>query len=543
MALYLWSRNTPGESEEMTEQHSRSSVFVARIAILAAALVPFAWADDKAPNDKHDTRRAEQSSSKSADNKRETLSANRPRENEIWEGFVKHLRSIDREDLIPDHCNDEEHGNHDHDHAHMPDFSTGDPMIGVLFRLRPEFAVLDSLLNKKMPDVEPLSEESKKNSVTPESAAEKKKRQKRARRISRLLRKLESSNDPYVREYTRLYAARWDLENRRNQEAVGHLTPLTNSPHFLGNRGAHRELATAYRALDDDLLAILELQFYLADLTPKDLAGQVWAEEQMKQLREKRQNEGPLKECASVSEKISALLSEDLAEVDLAVEKDTESDAAANKRSENNDSDPKEKAIEAATRIEDILEKSGELLDRRQQERGLLTGAGQISGRQRRVEDILDKVIRILEGDGKRCSSCKRKPCKKKCSSCGSCAGSKPGSGSESGSEKGQKGAETSSCGKCQSEQPGQSNSKPFSNSPAKDTHVGERNNPIETALREVAPGGPEAWGEVHHREVARSLREIWNKIPIPYQSLVVQYFQDINDLAPEERKKPEKKD
>ena len=51
--------------------------------------------------------------------------------------------------------------------------------------------------------------------------------------------------------------------------------------------------------------------------------------------------------------------------------------------------------------------------------------------------------------------------------------------------------------------------------------------------LRDATPEEREAWGRINDRDVARSLRELWDKIPQSYRLMVTQYFRELSD--PEE--------
>ena len=53
--------------------------------------------------------------------------------------------------------------------------------------------------------------------------------------------------------------------------------------------------------------------------------------------------------------------------------------------------------------------------------------------------------------------------------------------------------------------------------------------------LREASPEERDAWGRINDREVARSLRELWDKIPPSYRLSVTRYFADVSTgKAPE---------
>jgi hypothetical protein len=51
-----------------------------------------------------------------------------------------------------------------------------------------------------------------------------------------------------------------------------------------------------------------------------------------------------------------------------------------------------------------------------------------------------------------------------------------------------------------------------------------------QTALRDATASEKDAWGRINDRDVARSLRELWDKIPGSYRMTVIQYFKDISD-------------
>ena len=50
------------------------------------------------------------------------------------------------------------------------------------------------------------------------------------------------------------------------------------------------------------------------------------------------------------------------------------------------------------------------------------------------------------------------------------------------------------------------------------------------THLRDASPEERDAWGRINDRDVARSLRELWDKIPASYRLMVTQYFRDITE-------------
>ena len=48
-----------------------------------------------------------------------------------------------------------------------------------------------------------------------------------------------------------------------------------------------------------------------------------------------------------------------------------------------------------------------------------------------------------------------------------------------------------------------------------------------------------EAWGRINDREVARSLRDMWDKIPPSYRLVVTQYFVDLTNDESESASDP----
>ena len=55
--------------------------------------------------------------------------------------------------------------------------------------------------------------------------------------------------------------------------------------------------------------------------------------------------------------------------------------------------------------------------------------------------------------------------------------------------------------------------------------------------LRDATAAERDAWGRINDRNVARSLRELWDKIPASYRLMVTQYFRDITEPAENEKK------
>jgi hypothetical protein len=62
-----------------------------------------------------------------------------------------------------------------------------------------------------------------------------------------------------------------------------------------------------------------------------------------------------------------------------------------------------------------------------------------------------------------------------------------------------------------------------------------------DSKLRDATPEELAAWGKINDRDVARSLRELWDKIPLAYRAMVTQYFADITAGEPaEDEAKPD---
>jgi hypothetical protein len=57
-----------------------------------------------------------------------------------------------------------------------------------------------------------------------------------------------------------------------------------------------------------------------------------------------------------------------------------------------------------------------------------------------------------------------------------------------------------------------------------------EEGEAAEAHLRDLSPEEKDAWGRINDRKVARSLREIWDKVPPSYRLMVTQYFREITE-------------
>jgi hypothetical protein len=349
---------------------------------------------------------------------------------------------------------------------------------------------------------------------------------KRAATARELAEQLSKSEDPYLKAYGDYYRARLQQARGERREAAALYGALARSPHFLAKGRAHRELAGHYLAEGDATLAILELQMYLAGLSSGDLSERQWAEHELERIRDAG-NKGPLAESIERAEAVSSRLKDGAQAL-------AEGGAAA--------------AQHEQARLEDVLEKTIALLERSPSRCPSCQAAQMPCGRsdckdgsgtkaesaaaggadsqrraaatldeQRRLEDVLEKLITIGEGSGKRCQTCGMMPCKSACKKCGACA----------------------VAGTCPNgHQPGRGAGDPNGNRPsdehARQTKIDEgKHDEVE---RRDGDKDQEAWGRINDRAVARSLRELWNKIPVSYRSRVAQYFKDITELEPSEK-------
>lgn len=373
---------------------------------------------------------------------------------EIWKDFIVHLVRQGRADLLPQVDERAERGRPVHedvvheDGVHDNVAPGRDPILPILLQMSKDLLRLQSLL----PDADPL--------LPPETAADSPERKSK---ITSLLKTLSGDEDPYVRTYAELYRARHALAEGKTRDAIAGLDRVQKSPHFLSERVAHRQLVTAYRKINDDTLAIIELRLLLLNIAQEDVVERRWAEAELKSIRENHR--GPLRDSATGARAASELIS----------------------------TAPTAPTDPTAT------------------------------DHQRRVERILDGVIKILDTSCPDCKNsaatarCKNGQCKKAalCKKCGACkaCGKGKGKSGQAGKDGDPKGANPS-------------------DTPAKDTLIrkGETRDPV---LRDPGHDSTEIWGRIKDREVARSLKEVWGKIPAAYRRIVAQYYLDITDLAP----------
>jgi hypothetical protein len=208
---------------------------------------------------------------------------------DVWRSFLDHLRASGRQDLIPEGAEpSQEPALEGEEPAPKPkvDLQATDPIRGVLFRTSNDLVNLDALFQEA--DGKPLAG----------------KQREKARRLVEAIR---ASDDPFLKAYGDFHGARLDLEEGKHAEAVKALDGLVKSCWFLPKRDARRHLALAYRGTGDDTLAILELQFLLADLPPENEVDRAWAREELRRIREK-DHQGPLHDSESSMRSVSTLI-------------------------------------------------------------------------------------------------------------------------------------------------------------------------------------------------------------------------------------------
>ena len=265
--------------------------------------------------------------------------------------------------------------------------------------------------------------------------------------------KLLQSSDKYLSAYGAFYGARLDIEAKECAAGVKALEGLVKSCYFLPRREARRYLAQAYACQGDDTLALLELQYFLIDLAPEQEADSIWAKDELKKIRD-RKHPGPLHHSEEGMRSISELL--------------------------------------AGHEVGDPTQ-----------------------SKERRVEDVIEKVTDLLQRKAGMCASgaaCPRVV-----------TVLVPGQGEQVASGEGKKKGRKNRNGEQQPEEGDKAASK---------TRLNQEDSG-EDKLRDASPDEAEVWGRINDREVARSLRELWDKIPRSYRLMVSQYFKDLSDPEP----------
>ncbi len=414
----------------------------------------------------------------------ELLEAKDPRDLDLWERFLLHLKKEGHEELI------DEMGLGDVDNP--VDFTQGDPIRGTLFRISGDLLRLDTLFQKAAGS--PLEGARRERAL---AAAE----------------SLRASDDPFLEVYGDYYQARLELEtaidwsaepapdeNREDADlaevveteealdpaesadaekieivkprikdaaaldrAKGLFLDLTESEYFLPQDEARRYLADIYLALDDSTLAILEWQLYLTELPRARQSERTAAKERIRQIRESTQHPGPLRESVGRMRLVSGRLDK---------------------------GDVTEPTQTEEVRLEDVLEKIAKLLEKAEQ-----AGSQSMS-----MQGQAGKRSQLTRGQRQR----KRQS---------------------------QQLQQLARNGQNQQNQQNQNNRQ----NRDKQQHAGSKKG--KTALNDLGAKDRETWGKTNLRDVSTSLKGVWDKIPVTYRQLVTQYFRDISDLEPEEGK------
>ena len=215
----------------------------------------------------------------------------------VWRKFVAHQIEQGREDLILDNLDDSLKDLGDDrlgglaagllgpEAFPMPDLARGDPVLGILFRQSGKLINLHAQFDE----------------MGQEGGA-------RDEKISSLVKSLRSGGDLFLGAYADFYAARHAMEKEDTAAAVEIMERLVKSEHFLPRHKVRKSLASLYRSRGEATLAILELQFYLKDLSEEQSTERKWAEDQLKEIR--KDHDGPLHDVAGRTRGISETMAE-----------------------------------------------------------------------------------------------------------------------------------------------------------------------------------------------------------------------------------------
>ncbi len=215
----------------------------------------------------------------------------------VWRKFVEHQIREGREELIFENLDDSLKDLDDDrlgglaagllgpEAFPMPDLARGDPILGILFRQSGELINLHALFD----------EAGQEGGVRDE-------------KIASLIEKLRPGGDPFLGSYADFYAARHAMEKDDTTTAVEIMERLVKSEYFLPRYKVRRLLASLYRSRGEVTLAILELQFYLKDLSDDHSTERKWAEDQLAEIR--KDHDGPLHDIAGRTRDISETMSE-----------------------------------------------------------------------------------------------------------------------------------------------------------------------------------------------------------------------------------------
>ena len=485
----------------------------------------------------------------------------------VWGRFVQHLKKIGREDLLPpaeEQMNSARQGK--------------DPILPILLRLSNDMVKVDASLQKKFILAVTRTKGRKEKTVAPRR--DRREHEGDLQDTARLLAKLRQEDDPYIRAYADFYTARLQLRSGEAAESVPILKGLLRSRFFLSRRAARRYLTKAYQETGEKTLAILEVQRFRANLEEEDLFDEFWSKATLKTLRKNHQ--GPLHDTARRAERASVFFStgtvdETTGKAQVEIEERLE----------------KMLKLLGETELSDCCRDSGGTeLCGTHRDRVIVSEQRRVEEVLVGVIHILETAcLRCLEGHHtKHCKQCKEKL---RCKKCGSCKGCGAGSGGGGGGSGGSGGGGSSGSGSQAANNDGAgpqgagpqgagpqgagpqgagpqgagadgagpegegpdgtgsdgegpegaggtaqgekgtsgkpTNSKQSSN-PADDTSLGAGEE-VPLYLRRPPKTLAEAWGRINDREVARSVQELWETVPVSYRELVEQYYLDIADM------------
>ena len=222
-------------------------------------------------------------------------------------------------------------------------------------------------------------------------------------------------------------------------------------------------------------------QFYMLELSAEEEDARLWAEDELRAIRE-TEHEGPLHDVSG-------------------------------------------RTVELSERIAE-------------REIGETTQSGQ-----RGVEDILDKVARLIEEQAKRnpmdlqlqqLTMSQRQQAQQQRQARQRRRGQRQQG--QQGQQQRQNGQRQQGEQMAQRQQPGDKQDPKPGENPAEDSRL--RRGDMGKEKLGDKKNGNDAWGKINDRDVAKSLREAWAKIPPQYRDKVIWYFEDITDVSG--AKKPE---
>ena len=417
----------------------------------------------------------------------EAKKARDPRSLDLWEKFLLHLKEEGHEEVI------EEMGLNDVDNP--VDFTRGDPIRGTLFRISGDLLRLDTMFQQAA-------------GTALEGA-----RRERALAAAKSLR---DSDDPYLKVYGDYYQARLEYEAAidRSAEAPEDQRPVevvqpeavdvrddlspdeaveAGKPELVKPRISD---AAALDRSKELFLALTESEYFL----PQEEARRYLADIYL-----------------ALDDPTLAILEWQLYLTELPVARESERTVAEEEirkiRESTQHPGPLRESVGRMRLVSGRLGK-GDVTEPTQTE-------------EVRLEDVLEKIAKLLE----------------KAEQAGSQSMSMQGQASmRSQLTRGQRQRQAQSQQLQQlarnRQQGQQRNGQNQQNQPNnrqnrdKQQHAGGQEG--KTALKDVGDKDREKWGSTNLRDVATSLKGVWDKIPVTYRQLVTQYFRDISDLEPE---------